>query len=167
MGQTPQQLGAAITALEAQRGVLGDAVVDAATAALRRQLAEPDAALQPAQRLRQVSALFVDVVGSTAIGQRLSPEAISAVMDGALRRYTAIVEAHHGRVLQYTGDGLLAAFGTESSHEDDVESAVCAGLAIIDDTRRAAAGVQSRHGIADFNVRAGIHTGRVLLGAGG
>ncbi len=166
MMETPGHLQAAMAALEAQRSTLGAAVVDAALAALRHQLAALEARAAPAQRLRQVSAFFVDVVGSTAMGQKLSPEAISAVMDGALRRFTAVVQAHHGRVLQYTGDGMLAAFGADESHEDDVESAVHAGLAILEDARRSALEVRARHGVADFNVRVGIHTGRVLLGAG-
>ena len=51
--------------------------------------------------------LFVDVVGSTVIGQPLGPEDIRAVMNGALERFTAVVQSRHGRVLQYTGGGLL------------------------------------------------------------
>ena len=49
--------------------------------------------------------LFVDVVGSTAMGQQLDPETIHEVMDSALERFTAAVQAEGGRVLQYTGDG--------------------------------------------------------------
>ncbi len=110
--------------------------------------------------------LFVDVVGSTAMGQRLGPEEIHAVMDGALERFTKVVQSHYGRVLQYTGDGMLAAFGSEEAAEDDVESAVRAGLAIIEDARQQAPEVQRRHGVPDFMVRAGLHTGTVLLGGG-
>jgi class 3 adenylate cyclase/tetratricopeptide (TPR) repeat protein len=160
---------AAIAALEAQRAVLGSAVVDAALVPLRRELAQlrqQDAPAAARQQLKQVSVLFVDVVGSTAIGQQLAPEAIHAVMDSALERFTAAVQAHHGRVLQYTGDGMLAAFGTESASEDDAEEAVRAGLAVIDVAREHAPRVRQEHGVGDFNVRAGIHTGRVLLGGG-
>jgi class 3 adenylate cyclase/tetratricopeptide (TPR) repeat protein len=160
---------AAIAALEAQRAVLGSAVVDAALGPLRRELAQlrqQDAPAAARQQLKQVSVLFVDVVGSTAIGQQLAPEAIHAVMDSALERFTAAVQSHHGRVLQYTGDGMLAAFGTESASEDDAEDAVRAGLAVIDAAREHAPRVRQEHGVGDFNVRAGIHTGRVLLGGG-
>ena len=159
----------AIAALEAQRAILGSAVVDAALAPLQRELERLRAQREPElphQQLKQVSVLFVDVVGSTTIGQSLNPEEINAVMDGALARFTAAVKTHHGRVLQYTGDGVLAAFGTEAASEDDAESAVRAGLAVIEAAREHAAQVLRDHGIADFNVRAGIHTGRVLLGAG-
>ena len=93
MSEERRQLEAAICAIEAQRSVLGDAVVDASVGALRAQLAAlagPTSA-DSAQTLKQVSILFLDVVGSTALGQHLDPEAISAVMDGALSRGTAIV----------------------------------------------------------------------------
>jgi class 3 adenylate cyclase/tetratricopeptide (TPR) repeat protein len=164
MNDTPERIAATIAALEAQRGLLGDVVVDTALAPLRHALA----ALQnaTAQQLKQVSVLFVDVVGSTAIGQKLAPEDIHTVMDGALERFTSIVESRGGRVLQYTGDGMLAAFGTDASLEDDAESAVLAGLGILAEAKAMAPRVRREHGIPDFDVRAGIHTGTVLLGGG-
>lgn len=168
MSSTPEQLSAAIAALEAQRPLLGDAVVDTALAPLREKLAAlNEAPTAPGQQqLKQVSVLFVDVVGSTAIGQKLDPETIHAVMDGALERFTAVVQLHHGRVLQYTGDGMLAAFGSEEASEDDVESAICAGLGIVEAARALSPDVRRQYGVPDFNVRVGVHTGRVLLGGG-
>src|SRR5688572_16779738 len=113
MSDEQKQLEAGIDALEAQRAALGDAVVDAAIGGLRAKLAalQSRSDSQPAQTLRQVSILFLDAVGSTALGTHLDPEEISAVMDGLLSRGTTIVEAHRGKVLKYTGDNLLAAFG--------------------------------------------------------
>ena len=69
MRQRQQQLEAGIAALEAQRALLGDAVVDAALAGLRARLAALRRArrAEPAQSLKQVSILFLDVVGSTAL----------------------------------------------------------------------------------------------------
>ena len=166
MSATPEQLAAAIAALEAQRHLLGDAVVAAAVAPLQRELAALQACDRQLQQLKQVSVLFVDVVGSTAMGQQLEPEDIHAVMDGALEQFTTVVQRHGGRVLQYTGDGMLAAFGSEQVHEDDVENAVRAGLQIIQDAQAHAPAVRARQGIPDFNVRVGVHTGTVLLGGG-
>lgn len=167
MPGSPEQIAAAIAALEQQRAVLGDAIIEVALAPLRRELAALQTAQNTAQQqLKQVSVLFVDVVGSTSIGQRLAPEDIHAVMDGALERFTAVVRSHRGRVLQYTGDGMLAAFGSEETHEDDVDSAVRAGLGIIVEARAMAPEVRLKHGVPDFNVRAGVHTGTVLLGGG-
>ena len=170
-----QQLEAAIAGLEAQRALLGDAVVDLATGSLRARLAELPAAHAPAttgepapaeQTLKQVSVLFLDVVGSTHLAQHLDPEDIHAVMDGTLAACTTIVEAHHGRVLQYAGDNLLAVFGADEAQEDDAERAVRTGLALLLEGKRQGLGVAQRHGQAGFDVRVGIHTGGVLLGGG-
>ncbi len=168
MQPSAEQIAAAITALEAQRALLGDGVVDTALAPLRRELAALQAAstATSAQQLKQVSVLFVDVVGSTAIGQQLDPETIHLVMDSALERFTAVVQAEGGRVLQYTGDGMLAAFGTAVAAEDDVECAVRAGLGIVEAAREHAPQVRRQYRVPDFNVRVGVHTGRVLLGGG-
>ncbi len=173
-----QQLASTIATLEAQRALLGDAPVDAVIAPLRARIAElraqgaqqapsePAAAAAPEQTLRQVSVLFLDIVGSTALSQHLDPEDIHAVMDAALAACTTIVEAHHGKVLQYAGDSLLAVFGAAEAHEDDAECAVRAGLALLEEGRRQGGLVALRHGHDGFNVRLGVHTGGVLLGGG-
>jgi class 3 adenylate cyclase len=81
-----KKLEASLAALEAQRHLLGDAVVDAALGAMRDRLhALQSIAPHTTQSLRQVSILFLDVVGSTTLAQRLDPEEVSAVMDGASR----------------------------------------------------------------------------------
>jgi predicted ATPase/class 3 adenylate cyclase len=166
-----QQLKDLVRDLEAQRSRLGDAVVDAALAPLRARLAAlaSDAADAPApepQSLRQVTIVFMDVVDSTLLSQHLDPEDTQAVMDGLLAPCSDIVRAHGGKVLQYAGDSLLAAFGAEESREDDPERALRAGLALLDEASRQARAVQRRHGFDGFNVRVGAHTGPVLLGGG-
>jgi len=163
-----QQLVAAIGALEAQRGLLGDTVVDAAVAPLRAQLAtlaatRPDAV---GQTLRLVTILFLDIVGSTSLSQHLDPEDISVVLDGALTCFAAIVEQHRGKVLQYAGDSVLAVFGADEAQEDDAERAVRAGLALLAEGRRQGELVRERHRYDGFGVRVGVHTGNVLLGGG-
>ena len=133
MSPEQQKLQAGIAALEAQRSVFGDAVVDASIAGLRARLAELAGAGSPGgQALRQVSILFLDLVGSTTLSQHLDPEEIHAVVDGALARFSAIVEAHRGKVLQYAGDNLLAAFGADEAAEDDAERAGRCGLALLE-----------------------------------
>ena len=159
-------LDTAIAALQGQRALLGDAIVDTALAALRAQQGTTPPAGPAAQRLRQLSVLFADIVGSTQLSQQLDPEDIHAVMDGALARFAAVVRAHGGQVLQYAGDSLLAAFGTPISREDDAGRAVRAGLAILAAGRELAGAVRDRHGHDGFNVRVGIDTGGVLLGGG-
>ena len=167
MSDEQQRLEAGIQALDAQRALLGDAVVDAALAGLHARLAALAASRdEQAQALRQVSILFLDVVGSTALSQRLDPEAIGTVLDDALARGTTIVEAHHGKVLQYAGDNILAAFGADEANEDDAERAVHCGLALLELGRALGAEVRAAHDHAGFDVRVGIHTGGVLLGGG-
>ena len=168
MASEQDRLAAAISALEAQRGVLGDAVVEASLEALRFKLAAADAgvATSPAQTLRQVSILFLDIVGSTRLSQRLDPETIHHVMDGALERCTLVVAAHGGRVLQYAGDNLLGVFGADGAGEDDAERAVRCGLALLALGRELGEAVRRAHRHEGFDVRVGVHTGGVLLGGG-
>lgn len=160
-----EQLQAAIAALENQRTLLGNAVVDAALAPMRARLARLGTP-HPEQARRQVSVLFLDVVGSTALSARLDPEDVHAVMDGLLESCTRCVTAHGGRVLQYAGDNLLAAFGAERAREDDAERAVLCGLALLAEGRSLQQRVLAVHGYDGCNVRVGIHTGPVLLGGG-
>ena len=163
---TPDQLEAGLLALERLRGEIDDAVLDLAQSALRDRQAALLSGTLPEQRLRQATVLFVDVVGSTALGGKLEPEDIHLVMDTALARFTDIVDRFNGRVLQYAGDSLLAAFGTQEVREDDAENAVQAGLGIVAEARLQADRVRREHGHPGFNVRVGLHTGPVLLGGG-
>ena len=170
MSLEQQQLEAAIAALETQRAVLGDAVVESLMAPARLRLAAlmeaPGelASAGTAPSLKQVSILFVDVVGSTALSGRLDPEATAAVMDSALSQGTAVVQVHGGKVLQYAGDSILAVFGADEAREDDAERAVRCGLALLELGCSMGADVQARHGHGGFNVRVGVHTGDVLVG---
>jgi class 3 adenylate cyclase/predicted ATPase len=161
-----RQLEDTIQTLLDHRAVLGDAAVDTAVAALRDKLTGLQYRSAPEQQRRQVSVMFADVVGSTVLSRCLDPEDLNAVVDGALARFTALVQAHGGQVLQYAGDNLLAVFGVPQAREDDAERAVRAGLAITTLGRELGAEVLARHGRAGFNVRVGIHSGDVLVGGG-
>jgi len=147
-----ERLEAAIAGLQAQRFALGDAVVDAGIGALQAKI-EALRARTTGPVLRQVSVLFADVVGSTALSRRLEPEDVQLLMDGALAAFTVIVETYGGKVLQYAGDSLLAAFGAAEAREDDAEHSVRCGLALLDESRRRAAAVP------EFGLRVGVHTG--------
>ncbi len=165
MSDERERLEHAIAALQAQRAALGADLLALALAPLQDRLASLQGEAGVRQ-LRLVTVLFADVVGSTALSQHLDPEEIGTLMDGTLARFSAIVQAHQGRVLQYAGDSLLAAFGTAQAHEDDAERALLAGLAILAAGREVAAQVLARHGHDGFGLRIGADTGQVLLGGG-
>jgi class 3 adenylate cyclase/tetratricopeptide (TPR) repeat protein len=161
-----EQLEAAILALESQRGNLGDAVVDTAVAPMRTELAALRAAGSAPLRVRQITVLFADIVGSTAIGERLDAEDIVEVMSTALARFGAVVEAHGGRVARFTGDGLKGIFGADTTEENAPERAVRAGLEILAEAQRYAATLRETQQVEAFQVRVGINTGAVALGGG-
>ncbi|MEO8739765.1 MAG: adenylate/guanylate cyclase domain-containing protein [Casimicrobiaceae bacterium] len=158
-----EQLEAAIASLQAQRALLGDAVVDAALGPMSARL---DALLAQDQTLKQVTVLFVDVVGSTPLASQLSPETLGNVMDSTLQTCSDIIRAHGGAVMQYAGDSVMAAFGVGQAQEDDAERAVRCGLALIPVGVALNERVQREYGHAGADVRVGIHTGPVLLGGG-
>ena len=156
------QLRSAIDALESQRPVLGDALVDAALQPLKARLQ----ATPVARALRQVSVLFLDTVESTRLSRQLDPEDVASVMDLALARWSAVVVHHGGRVVNYAGDSVLAVFGFDEVREDDAERAVLAGLALLQESRDLAQHLRQHYGRQGLAVRVGIHTGPVLVGSG-
>jgi class 3 adenylate cyclase/predicted ATPase len=124
---------------------------------------DESAAIQPpspatAER-RQLTVMFVDLAGSTALAARLDPED----MGGLIRRYQAccadVVQRWGGHVAKYMGDGVLAYFGWPQAHEDEVERAVHAGL----DLAKEVGQLTTSDG-APLRVRVGIATGLVMVG---
>ncbi len=156
-----QKIEQAITALEAQRAVLGDAVVDTALLPLREKLA----ALQPrpaAEQRKQVTILFADLAGFTALSERLDPEDVREITNNYFQRWTACIEDQHGTVEKFIGDAVMAVFGMQQAYEVDPENAVRAALAM----RQSLAGLNSElektyH--ISLSVRVGIHTGPVVV----
>jgi class 3 adenylate cyclase len=116
--------------------------------------------LRPAGlKRRLVTVLFADVVGSTAMANGMAAEDTLGRLSAALRRMASIIGAHQGRVLRFTGDGVRAAFGVDKTREDDAERAARAGLAILAVGREQAEAAARLHGITDFTVRVGLHSG--------
>src|ERR687883_1772235 len=103
-----------------------------------------------------VTVLFADVVGSTALGERLDPEQLTDIMNGAFALLNTAVARYGGTVSRLMGDAVLAFFGAPQAHEDDPERAVRAGLEIQAAARQYAREVKSRYGV-DFSMRVGIN----------
>ena len=106
-----------------------------------------------------MTAVFVDLVGSTARAERLDPEDVRAV----LRRYHETLrrdlERYGGTVEKFIGDAVVAVYGAPTAHEDDPERAVRAALA----ARESIAALNDRDDALDLHVRVGVATGEALV----
>jgi class 3 adenylate cyclase/predicted ATPase len=103
----------------------------------RRKLLDAIAALRaeasvPTAERRQVTVMFSDLVGSTALSTRLDPEDLREIISAYQRCVAETVRHFGGFVARYMGDGVLIYFGYPAAHEDDAERAVRSGLALID-----------------------------------
>src|SRR5262245_1617190 len=113
---------------------------------------------------RYLTVVFWDLVGSSELSARLDPERFHEVLRGYQQTATEVVQRFGGYVVKYLRDGLLATFGWPKAHEDDAERAVRAGLALVDAATALCARLQPDDRLA---VRVGMHTGPVVVGAGG
>jgi class 3 adenylate cyclase/tetratricopeptide (TPR) repeat protein len=152
----PDQLRRAIAAQEQLRGTLPDDVVDATIAALRAQLPPTEG------RRTQVTVLFADVSGFTALSETRDAEVVMDLMNALWARLDAVVVDHGGRVDKHIGDALMAVWGTDGTREDDPERAVRTALRL-------------QEALVDFRdscghevaMRVGVNTGPALVGAVG
>ena len=106
---------------------------------------------------RQVTVMFSDLVGSTALSARMDPEDLREVISAYQKCVAQTVQHFGGFVAKYMGDGVLVYFGYPQAHEDDAERAVRAGLELI----QAVGGLKSS---APLQTRVGIATGLVIVG---
>jgi class 3 adenylate cyclase/tetratricopeptide (TPR) repeat protein len=169
-----EELEKAIAALEAQRGILGDGVVDAMVAAAREKLAALEK--QPASEQRkQVTVLFADISGFTAMAEMMDAEEVHSTINALWQHLDATITAHGGMIDKHIGDAVMALFGAPTAHEDDPERAIRAALAM---QQAIPEFVQATHGpllsgpiqaesLAALQMRIGIHTGPVVLGSVG
>ena len=102
---------------------------------------------------KQVTVLFCDLAGSTAIAERIGPDAMHALLDRFFELALAEVHRYEGTVNQFLGDGLMALFGAPVAHEDHARRAVLAGLGIHRALRE-----------SELRLRIGLNTGIVVVG---
>ena len=115
---------------------------------------------------RVVTMLFCDVKGSTAAAARFDPEEWAEIINGAFEPMIGPIYRYEGTVARLMGDGLLAFFGAPIAHEDDPQRAVLAGLEILAGIGHYREAVQRQWGL-DLDVRVGVNTGLVVVGAVG
>jgi class 3 adenylate cyclase len=119
---------------------------------------------QRGDEVRQVTALFADVVGSTSLGERLTPDEVKALIGDCVTRMSRAVEEYGGVIQAYTGDGICAYFGVPAAHEDDPERAARAAFRILDEVGEYARDIEGAWGLTDFSVRVGINSGQTGVG---
>jgi len=136
--------------LRAIRDLSGASI--AVTACPVRELTRQD----DAER-RQLTVMFTDLVGSTALSTKLDPEDLRSVIGAYHKCVAETVARFDGFVAKYMGDGVLTYFGYPQAHEDDAERAVHAGLALIET-------VGELRSESSLKVRIGVATGVVVVG---
>src|SRR5262245_13592726 len=117
----------------------------------------PDALPKDTAERRQVTVMFSDLVGSTALSTSMDPEDLREVISAYQTCVAEIVRRFGGFVAKYLGDGVLVYFGCPQAHEDDAERAVRSGLELI----AGVAGLKTR---VSLQIRVGIATGLVVVG---
>jgi class 3 adenylate cyclase/tetratricopeptide (TPR) repeat protein len=126
-----------------------------------REGSQPPSAQGPERR--QITVLFSDVVGSTALAEQVDVEDLRALILTYQRACAEAIEQHGGYIAQYLGDGVLAYFGYPHAHEDDAVRAVRASLAAVEKMLDLNARLIATHGVG-LQIRVGVHTGLVVTG---
>jgi class 3 adenylate cyclase/predicted ATPase len=147
-----------VAAIGHRRKLLDAIAALGATAPAAAVMVAPSDASAPvdAER-RQLTVMFCDLVGSTALSTRHDPEDLRELVGDYHRTVADTVGRFDGFVAKYMGDGVLIYFGYPQAHEDDAERAVHAGLAVIEAVGR----LPARQGL---QVRLGIATGLAVVG---
>jgi class 3 adenylate cyclase/tetratricopeptide (TPR) repeat protein len=123
---------------------------------------EPEVRPADAER-RQLTVMFCDLVGSTALSERLDPEDLREVLRVYREACHAVIDRFEGHIANYIGDGLLIYFGYPQAHEDDAARSVHAALCIVAEIGNLGQRFDWLEGI-ELGVRVGIHTGLVVAG---
>src|SRR6266568_4594760 len=117
----------------------------------------------PAAERRQLTVMFCDLIGSTALSTQLDPEELREVVRAYQQMCAQVISRFDGYLAKYLGDGLLVYFGYPVAHEDDAQRAVRAGLGIVGAIRELPLPLNIRLQ-QSLQVRIGIHTGLVVAG---
>src|SRR5208282_3726885 len=111
-----------------------------------------------------VTVMFADVANSTAMFEKLDPEAVHEIMDRCFRLLMDEIHRYEGTINQFLGDGVMALFGAPIAHEDHAQRACQAALAIRKALEPYGESLKNRYGI-DFNMRIGLNSGPVVVGS--
>jgi class 3 adenylate cyclase/tetratricopeptide (TPR) repeat protein len=157
-----QQIQQAIDHLESQRSLLGDAVVDAALAPLKEKLSDPSEVASTPEQRKQVTVLFADVSGFTAMAETMDAELVRDTMNALWQKLDGVITSKGGSIDKHIGDAVMALWGASIVREDDAEQAIRAALEMQSEISRLSGNMK-----ASLGMRIGINTGTALLGAVG
>ncbi|HEY8276736.1 MAG TPA: adenylate/guanylate cyclase domain-containing protein [Methyloceanibacter sp.] len=121
-----------------------------------------DAQYVPEGERKLVTALFVDIIGSTGLAQDLDPEEARAIIDPALNLMIEAVRRYEGYVVQSTGDGIFALFGAPVAREDHAQRSLYTALRMQEELRRFSDGLRAT-GRTPIQIRCGINSGEVVV----
>jgi class 3 adenylate cyclase/predicted ATPase len=121
-----------------------------------------DSQFAPEGERKLITALFVDIVGSTILEQDLDPEEARAIIDPALKLMIEAVRRYDGYVVQSTGDGIFALFGAPVAHEDHPQRSLYTALRLHEEMRRYSDRLRT-DGRPPIQIRAGVNTGDVVV----
>jgi class 3 adenylate cyclase/tetratricopeptide (TPR) repeat protein len=161
-----EQIKAAIAALEAQRPVLGDAVVETALAPLREKLNALTRTAPTADERKRITVLFSDLAGFTATSETMDPEEVHAIMDAYFSHMSPVITQYGGTIEKYIGDAVMALFGAPKALENHEEMAVRAALGMQEALGAFNQELEQEHGVR-LAMRIGVNTGLVLFGSMG
>ena len=111
-----------------------------------------------------VTVLFADVANYTSISEKLDPEEVHQIMDGAFKILMDEIHKYEGTINQFTGDGVMALFGAPVAHEDHAQRACYAALSIQKALGQYGDKLKNDHGI-EFRMRIGLNSGNVVVGS--
>jgi class 3 adenylate cyclase/tetratricopeptide (TPR) repeat protein len=117
----------------------------------------------PRESRKTVTILFIDAVSSTAMGERLDPESMRAVMTRYFDAMREAIESHGGAIEKFIGDAVMAIFGVPAVHEDDALRACRAAVEIRGRLAELEPAIRAERGVV-IEWRAGINTGQVVAG---
>ena len=145
----------AIQALEQQRSLLGDSVIDAAIATLKQQLGEQEAS---AER-KHVTVMFSDISGFTALSEKKDPEEVRSLMNKCFDSLVPVIIKYKGTIDKFIGDEIMALFGAPVANEKHAELACHCALELMDELQK----FNRQHGL-QLGLHIGLNTGLVVAG---
>jgi DNA-binding SARP family transcriptional activator/tetratricopeptide (TPR) repeat protein len=162
-GERLRELEAAILAQDPSLALARREPARAPPPPQKAEPAPPPAGPRAGRRL--VTILFADLVGSTALGERLDPESMHEVLDSVSELCGASIERHGGRVEGFIGDAVVGVFGIDELHEDDALRAVRAAVELRDELPELAGRLGREHGV-EVALKLAVEAGEVFVSGG-